>query len=68
MNGRFVLTCEHGSLGNLGTERHVLLGVLQEIHELHDLNLGLLTAGNVPETAPVRYCVSVDISESIPRL
>ena len=41
-------TREHGSLGNLGPQGHVLLGVLQEIHKLHNLDLGLFTAGNVP--------------------
>ena len=47
--GVVALTCQHGSLGNLGAQRHVLLGVFQEIHKLHNLDLGLLTTSNVPE-------------------
>lgn len=43
------LTCEDGALGDLGPQVEVLLRVLQEVDELHDLDLGLLAAGNVLE-------------------
>lgn len=36
------------TLRNLGAQVNVLLGVLQEVDKLHDFDLGLLAASNVP--------------------
>ena len=40
---------QKGPLGNLGPELGESIGVLQEVHELHDLLLGLLASGHVGE-------------------
>mmetsp|Transcript_16082 Transcript_16082/g.34211 ORF Transcript_16082/g.34211 Transcript_16082/m.34211 type:complete len:428 (-) Transcript_16082:1469-2752(-) len=40
---------QQGSLGDLGAELRVALWVLQNIHKLHDLDLGFLQSGDVLE-------------------
>ncbi len=43
------MTCQDGTLGKLGAEIEILLRVLEEVDELDDLELGLLTTGDVLE-------------------